>query len=321
MVKHMVKYKCFKLQCPICGNSGSCQLFLNKKNEIRYARVRHYSYLDSHSKKPQFTYCKITDLEALKTLLSNKGFSLFTDNAKSGQIGQGSTAIIRDQDLGDSSLVSRNMGAVSSARIEHHPPKRQNIVDLDIDLSEYRDYLLCKFSRSYALQMYSKALKYFDCYMNPQGISSVPVSVRGSVLKAMGNLAKYLGNYEGYKVRLSNCEVRWVNSDGAFNSFLRIVNNNHSNIGEWYKATKDILRDNEKLWLKFNLLTGLRKQESINSFNFIIELSQQNKLSEYYNAELGILEHFKFADLFFRKTKMVYISIVHKDLVSEVACS
>jgi intergrase/recombinase len=137
----------------------------------------------------------------------------------------------------------------------------------------------------------------------------------------MVNLAKYLGKYDEYKTRLSNCGVKWVNSDDAFNSFLRIINNNHSNLGAWYKATRNILRDNEKLWLRFNLLSGLRKQESINAFNLIIELSRENKLSEYYNEELGILDHFKFGSLFLRATKKVYISIVSKGLISEIVNS
>ena len=132
------------------------------------------------------------------------------------------------------------------------------------------------------------------------------------------NLAKYLGCYEEFKVKLRNHGVKWVNQDDSFNSFLRIVNNNHSNLGEWYTTAQSILRDNEKLWLKFTLLTGLRKQEAINSFNLIVELSKQNKLSEYYNSELEILEHFKYADLFLRATKKVYISVVSKDLLSEV---
>jgi intergrase/recombinase len=134
----------------------------------------------------------------------------------------------------------------------------------------------------------------------------------------MVNLAKYLGCYEEFKVKLRNHGVKWVNQDDSFNSFLRIVNNNHSNLGEWYTTAQSILRDNEKLWLKFTLLTGLRKQEAINSFNLIVELSKQNKLSEYYNSELEILEHFKYADLFLRATKKVYISVVSKDLLSEV---
>lgn len=79
-----------------------------------------------------------------------------------------------------------------------------------------------------------------------------------------------------------------------------------------------MLRDNERLFLKFTLLSGLRKSEAINSFNLITELARAGKLSEYFNEELGILEHFKHGDLFLRQTKKVYISIVTKELVSEI---
>jgi hypothetical protein len=89
-----MKIKCVKIECPICGNNGSCQLFLNRDNRISYARVRHYSHIEKESKKPQFTYCKLNDLDALKTLLLNKGISLSTDKTKSGQIGQKSNAKI-----------------------------------------------------------------------------------------------------------------------------------------------------------------------------------------------------------------------------------
>jgi hypothetical protein len=39
------------------------QLFFNKQNEVKYARVRHYLKLDPTTKKPQFEYHKIEDLE------------------------------------------------------------------------------------------------------------------------------------------------------------------------------------------------------------------------------------------------------------------
>jgi intergrase/recombinase len=313
----MGRIKCVKMQCPICGSTGSCQLFLNNKGEIRYARVRHYSHINKQSKKPQFTYCRIENLDALKTLLSDKGISLNTDKAI-GQIGQTHTAKLRDLKLGDLSLISLNKWAGSSARIEHHPPKSSKNVDPTIDLMEYREFLLSKFSRSYALQLFNNGIKYFGFLENPQGISAIPSSTRGNVLKAMVNLAKYLGEYEEYKTKLSNCGVKWVNNDDAFNSFLRIVNNKHSNLGEWYKTAQSILRNNEKLYLKFTLLSGLRKDEAINSFNLIIKLARENKLLEYFNEKIGILEHFKCGDLFLRQTKKVYISIVNKALVSEI---
>jgi intergrase/recombinase len=181
--------------------------------------------------------------------------------------------------------------------------------------------LLSKYCRSYALQIYNNSIKHYDCLENPQGISAIQTSTRGNVLKAMVNLAKFLGIYEEYKVRLKNNGIKWLNTDDSFNSFLRIVNNNHSNLGEWYKTAQSILHGNEKLWLRFNLLTGLRKQESINSFNLIIKLSNEDKLSEYWNEELRLLEHFKYADLFLRQTKKVYISTVTKELINEITNS
>jgi hypothetical protein len=72
-------------ECPECGILGSCQLFLNREGRVTYARVRHYKG------KGKFTYCKITNLQALKTLLS-------------GQVGQGQTASNVDPELKGSSF-------------------------------------------------------------------------------------------------------------------------------------------------------------------------------------------------------------------------
>ena len=68
-------------------------MFLRKDGSISYARTRHFSHTDKVSHKPQFTYCKVADLDALKTLLLNHGISLSADN---GQLGQGQTTKIHD---------------------------------------------------------------------------------------------------------------------------------------------------------------------------------------------------------------------------------
>jgi hypothetical protein len=65
---------------------GSAQLFLNKKNEIRYARFRHYKGLNEN-KKPQFDYHKVENLETLKALLKTKDIQLSI--SENGQFGQG----------------------------------------------------------------------------------------------------------------------------------------------------------------------------------------------------------------------------------------
>ena len=141
------------------------------------------------------------------------------------------------------------------------------------------------------------------------------------MLKALINLSKFLGEYENFKALLKNHGIKWITTDSSFNSFLRIINNNHSNLGQWYSKAMETFRDNEKLWLRFNLLTGLRKEESVNSFNLIIRLNAEGKLNEYFNEELGILEHFKHGGMFLRNTKNVYISTVTKELVQQIANS
>ena len=98
------------MECPICHIVGSAQLFLNKKNEIRYARFRHYKGL-TEKKKPQFDYHKVEDLEALKTLLKSQGISLSTDKAKVGHTGQKHTAKIHDLEINNSSPVQREFVA------------------------------------------------------------------------------------------------------------------------------------------------------------------------------------------------------------------
>ena len=110
-------------ECPQCKTTGSIQLFINNNQEVRYARTRHYTHLDKQSHKPKFTYCKIQDLEALKTLLLNKSISLSTTNTQSSQPGQGNIDPYVDHKLKDPSSNSKKGWAGSSVRTEHHPPK------------------------------------------------------------------------------------------------------------------------------------------------------------------------------------------------------
>lgn len=110
-----MKFKCVKAECPNCKIIGSIQLFLNKDNQVKYARTRHYSHLDKDSKKPQFSYCKINDLEVLQTLIKSIDISLSTNIPSIGQLGQN----IHDQKLKD--LTSKVSGC-SLVWLGHQPP-------------------------------------------------------------------------------------------------------------------------------------------------------------------------------------------------------
>jgi intergrase/recombinase len=130
-------------------------------------------------------------------------------------------------------------------------------------------------------------------------------------------LAKFLGTHNDFKAKLKDYGVKLSRPD-AFASFMRIYNNHSSDLAKWYSEAMNVVRDNEKILLKFLCQTGVRKEEAITSFNKIIELAKANKPAEYYNDELNVLEHFRFKELFLRGTKNAYVSIVPKSLVTEV---
>lgn len=81
-----------------------------------------------------------------------------------------------------------------------------------------------------------------------------------------------------------------------------------------------VLKPNEKLLLEYLRLSGLRKEEVVISFNKIIEQSKEGKPDSYLNED-ELLEHFRFKKQFLRGTKNVYLSIVPKSIIDQIAVS
>lgn len=66
-------------------------------------------------------------------------------------------------------------------------------------------------------------------------------------------------------------------------------------------------------------VTGLRLVEAVESYNMMIKL--KDHLEDYYNPKNETLEHFKFKEVFLRKSKKALISIVPTDLVKRISVS
>jgi intergrase/recombinase len=103
-------------------------------------------------------------------------------------------------------------------------------------------------------------------------------------------------------------------------AFLRILNATDSDILDYYKNIKSILRPNEQLYSKFLLNSGLRVSEAIHSYNLIIELASKGKLNEYYKEDWNCLMHFKHK-MFIRGNKNCYLTFITKDLLEQIANS
>jgi intergrase/recombinase len=149
-------------------------------------------------------------------------------------------------------------------------------------------------------------------------IQPIKDSTKSTIVKALIVLSKFLGIYKEFKERLTNYDIK-IHREDSFSSFLRIFNNNNNDIQKWLKEVSPILRDNERLFLKFCLFTGLRKNEAITSFNKIIELSSKNRLTDYYDPNLNCLMHFKYSKEFIRIKKNAFLSFIPEQLILEIA--
>jgi intergrase/recombinase len=102
-------------------------------------------------------------------------------------------------------------------------------------------------------------------------------------------------------------------------AFTRIFNSKaHNGLGEWYKKALAVLKENERLYLRFMLLSGVRAMEGVKAFNLIVKLGSKYK-EEYFNENTGFLEHFKYPKLFLRRSKNVYVSAVPKELLEQIS--
>ena len=104
-------------------------------------------------------------------------------------------------------------------------------------------------------------------------------------------------------------------------TFTRIFNSKaHKGLGEWYKKALTVLKENESLYLKFMLLSGIRAMEGVKAFNLIVKLGSKYT-EEYYNEDTGFVEHFRYPKLFLRRSKNVYVSAVPTELLDAISRS
>jgi intergrase/recombinase len=132
-------------------------------------------------------------------------------------------------------------------------------------------------------------------------------------------LSKYLGLHQDFKQKLKNHGIK-TTTQNSLSSFLRILNANNTDILKWYNEAISVLRENERIFLKFLLKSGLRKGEAVGSFDKIIELNKSGNLANYYDSKLNCLCHFQYKE-FIRRTKNCYITFLTENLLNEIADS
>jgi hypothetical protein len=164
------------------------------------------------------------------------------------------------------------------------------------------------------------AVRYAYCLAdgNLAPLHHLPSGVRNTALCALSSLAKYLGIHDYFAMLVRRHRLKWKDVRVEDLILSRIARaGGGGDVVEWVRRVKGEV-PRLGAFMDFVTLTGLRLEEAVNSYNLIIELGSEGRLGEYYSYEGCMLEHFRFRELFMRRTKKVFISIVPGEVVEAV---
>jgi hypothetical protein len=133
-------------------------------------------------------------------------------------------------------------------------------------------------------------------------------------MKSLATLSKYLGCYDQWKKIIQHYQLKWSYKDNTkvFNDIIGNNGNSYNSMVEWLKNTYSKLSKHYGNILLYNTLTGLRP-EACKSI-ILFQKQRDNNLRK----DLMVLEHFKYPDIFLRRTKKAYLGVI-TDSILELA--
>ena len=146
-----------------------------------------------------------------------------------------------------------------------------------MDWSEYKDWVYRKYAKSWAPSVMTYSRKYSHILLKGdlKEIEKISPNSKNTSIKALVVLSKFLGVHEKFKAAMKSYGIK-LYQPGVFGSFMRMYTNQSADLMDWFAKANSVLRSNERVYLKFLKLSGLRKGEGLTAFNKIIELFHQN---------------------------------------------
>ncbi|MCW4008826.1 MAG: hypothetical protein NWF09_09100, partial [Candidatus Bathyarchaeota archaeon] len=191
----------------------------------------------------------------------------------------------------------------------------------EINWDAFREFVEKDHQPRVARQLVSYAERFQDCLLTKDlsGIRDLSDTMRPNAMKGLSALAKFLGCYTEFKELIKQYGLKW-NGKSADDIFIERLTNveDPEEVWKWVRVVKQE-RPELKEFMDLMAVSGLRFIEACNSFNLIIRLKLDNKLDTYFKADKSALEHFKFKEIFIRKSKKAFVSFVPQDLVSAIA--
>jgi len=199
--------------------------------------------------------------------------------------------------------------------------KKASFNERNINWRDFEKWLKQSFSYNYSKDLLNYSKRF--CHVLFSGEASellkLSTSVRRMAMASLSNLSKYLGIYKEWKRLVEAYGLKWSCGKSEDYIIKRMANTeNNDAILEWVKLVKAKILQ-LRVFMDFMVLSGLRLKEAVNSYNLIIQLSREERLSEYYDSEKEVLKHYKFKEVFIRRSKKVFVSFIPKAMIEAIS--
>ena len=135
------------------------------------------------------------------------------------------------------------------------------------------------------------------------------------VLKALSSLAKFQGRHEQFQEMRRRYSLTWSLGNEALTTFEQFFDDSKTmdTMLDWVREAIRVLPSADMgSAIKFNCLTGLRPNEALQAIRLV---KSGHPTISYYNQDRQCLEHFRYPEIFLRRTKSAYISLVDNQLL------
>jgi intergrase/recombinase len=188
-----------------------------------------------------------------------------------------------------------------------------------IEWQQFHSFLLQRMTARTA----EDRLRYAKQYAHVLGSSQVGSSLlqlspnkRIHVMKAISCLANFMGCHDNWHSVCRKHGLCWSTGTEKIDAFTRFFDSSKDldTMIQWLRQAMAALPIQYSRFLLFCTMTGLRASECIEAVRLLNKMNEYTTL--YYNPEQNILQHYRFPELFIRRTKAVYISVMNDKLLS-----
>jgi hypothetical protein len=197
--------------------------------------------------------------------------------------------------------------------------QRQSNNNNNLDWLAFKDYLSKHYNRNTTKARLCYAKRYYHVLLNEDASDLLDIESqqkRLNVMKSLTLLSRFLGCYDISQQLRKRHNLKWTTGEESLAAMQRFFDPNLTldSMLQWVRQAINLLPLAMSAVIRHAVLTGLRPSEAVESVRLLNNPDPNlDQAHYYYNPDRSVLEHFRFPEIFIRRTKKAYISFMSSD--------